>query len=128
MVFYFFYPNFYPKDLLKRCPNGFECSQSNLKLKKEGIIAYLENDVRHLKEHKGIFCFFSKSFGPCVNFIYFLVYSSNYTGNCQCETVFEGQNALLLNFKNKYFVHYSLLIEHSEFMTASRNPLYSFLR
>ncbi|KAI6659494.1 hypothetical protein LOD99_10742 [Oopsacas minuta] len=57
----------------------------------------------------------------------FTVYSSRCSGPCNCLAVFEGQNSLLLNINNKYFVHYSLLYDYSELMTMSRDTLYRYL-
>ncbi|KAI6659971.1 hypothetical protein LOD99_14312 [Oopsacas minuta] len=98
--------NMYPEK--EFCDYGFKFNEEEkLKLEKVGIVIYLENDINEFKDYK--------------------VYSSRCSGLCNCLAVFEGQNSLLLNINNKYFVHYSLLYDYSELMTMSRNTLYGYL-
>ena len=57
----------------------------------------------------------------------FLVYCSVCNGTCKCKGSYDGNSNLLLNVNNKYFIHYDLLYEYSEFMTLSRNTLHGYL-
>ncbi|KAI6660643.1 hypothetical protein LOD99_10374 [Oopsacas minuta] len=100
-----------PKMLIpeqKYCKNGYEFNREDqLKLENTGIVIYTKNDVIRLNQNK--------------------VYSSICDGSCKCQAVYEGQNMLLLNVNNKYFIHYSLLCDYSELMTMSRNTPYGYL-
>ena len=57
-----------------------------------------------------------------------LVYSSTFQGCSNCKAVYEGNKHLLLNINNRYFIHYGVLFEYSEFMTMSRNTLHGYMR
>ena len=60
-------------------------------------------------------------------YMYFLVYKSICDGPRKCVAYFDGNLTLLLNINNRYFIHYDLLYEYSEFMTSSRNTLHGYL-
>ena len=38
--------------------------------------------------------------------------------------ILNGNSRLLLNINNRYFLHYDLLYEYSDFMISSRNTLF----
>ncbi|KAI6650705.1 hypothetical protein LOD99_7756 [Oopsacas minuta] len=99
-------PNLEP-DIL-HCEQGHKYVAKSLVVAKKGIIIYTENDVLDLKEHT--------------------VYTSTCEGSCKCTSVFEGNKYLLLNVNNRYFIHYGVLFEYSEFMTMSRNTLHGYMR
>ena len=47
---------------------------------------------------------------------------------CRCEIFYQGREHLLLNFNNRYSIHYGLLYEYSELKRTARNLLYAFMK
>ena len=80
---------------------------------------------RHSCNFRFLMLYFYHTFS---SYYHYLVYSSYCGGPCKCHSEFNGNDHLLLNLNNRYFIHYSLLYEYSEMMTVSRNPLYSYLK